>query len=213
MQLAIFRFHGYATPSGRWLEVKLSDKSKFSRDRSGSQSSQTYNSNNSGRGGHRNFRKNSTSSRQHSRSHQMGDAIKSQDNSPDVHKNRSGTRSPLATDFQALLKESPPYTMPIPLEQLHSSISEILQHQSALDRLQAAQMPLDPIDNYSSGSRKLNGPLHEKARSNKKENSPMKEDYKSTTPLYTLKTEQVDILSNENMHRSHKSKERLTQDK
>ena len=194
------------------MEVKPSDKGRFSRDRSGSQSSQAYSSNYYGRGSHRNFRKNSIPTRQYSRSHQMEDSFTLQDNSADAHKNRSGNRSPLPTGFQSHLKESPPYTVPIPAEQLHSSISEIFQHQSALDRLRATQMPLDPIDNCFSGNRKSNG-SHEKSLSNKKENFPMKEDSQGIIPVTTLKKEQVDTFFKESKHSYHKDREGLPQQK
>ena len=133
----------------------------------------------------------------------MGDTIKSQDNSPDAYKNRSGTRSPLTTGFQAQLNGSPPYTMPIPVEQLHSSISEILQHQSALERLRVTQTPLEPIDNYSGGNRKSTGPLHDRPRSNMKENSPIRENSNSATPAVTPIKEQVDVLLKESKHCRH----------
>jgi hypothetical protein len=186
------------------------DKNKPSRDRSGSQSGHAYYSSNyQGRNNHRNFRKNSTSTRQYSRSHPTGDTIKSQNNSPDAHKHWSGTRSP---PTQAQSTGSLPYTVPIPVEQLHSSISEIMQHQSALERLRLAQMPLEPIDNYYGGNRKVTGPPPDNSRWTKKENSPAKDGLKNTTPAVTPNKEPVDIYSDGNNNIGYKSKEGFKQE-
>ena len=190
-------------PSGRPLEVKLPDKSRFLRDRSGSQSSQTYSShslNHQGRFNHRTFRKNSTSSRQHSHSHQFRDPIRFQDNSPDAH-------TEFSPGFQAQSKGPLPYAIPIPVEQLQSTLSEIMQHQSALERLRLAQAPLEPIEHYSGGNRKSNGPLYENPGFNNKENSPVKGASKNTTPEVTPKKDQVGIYSDCNNNNGHSGNE------
>lgn len=177
--------------------MKIPDKGRTSRDRSGSQSSQYYqgqNSNYQVRHNPRNFRKNSISNRAYNRAYNHpyrdGNAVESQDGSPNAHRYQSADRSPLTTGFQAQLEVSPPFAVPVSVENLHSSISEILQHQSAMERLRLAQMPLEPIDNYSGGNRKSNGPQHEKPRWNK-ENSPVKNSPKDTTPVVTPTKEQI----------------------
>jgi hypothetical protein len=187
----ITRFNGLSMPSGRSLEVKIPDKSKLLRDRSGSQSSQTYSShslNHQGRFNHRTVRTNSASSRQHNHPHQIRDPIKSHNNSPEAHKQFS-------PGFKAHPNGPLPYSVPIPAEQLRSTLSEIMQHQSALERLRFAQVPLEPIEHYSGGNRTSNGPLYEKSGFNKKENSPVKDVSKNTTPEITPKKEQVGIFS------------------
>lgn len=187
------------------MEVKAAvEKNKTLRDRSGSQAGQTYyNSNYQGRNNNRNYRKNSTSTRQYSRCYQNGDTIKSQDNSPDAHKHWSVTRSALTqTQSTAPL----PYTVPIPVEQLHSSISEIMQHQSALERLRLSQMPLEPIENYY-GNRKVTWPAADNSQWTKKENSPAKDGLENTTPSVTSNKEPVDINSDESNNIRYRSKE------
>lgn len=68
-------------------------------------------------------------------------------------------------------------------------MSEIMQHQTALDRVLVAQMPLEPVDHYSGGNRKSTGPQHEPFGGSKKENSPMRPVSKDTTPDVTPKKE------------------------
>lgn len=207
---AIARFNGLTTATGHWMEVKLPDKYRTSRDRSGSQSSQTFypshNSNYPVRRNNRNPRKNSTSSRQYNRPHRTGDDVKSQDNSPEAHRYQSGNRSPLTSSFQSQLCVSPPFSAPAQVENFHSSISEIMQHQSAMERLRLAQMPLEPIINYSGGNRKSDGPFYEKSRWNK-ENSPVKDDHKNTALVVTPKKEHAGIYSVENSNNANKVKE------
>jgi hypothetical protein len=193
IQAGIARFNGISMNSGRQLEVKLPEKNyKFSRDRSDSQSSQSYSNYNPthpGRHNPRGFRKNSVSSRQYNRPYQTVEGAKYADNSPDAFKHHSGPHNPHSHAPQIQGMGPPPYTMPIPFEHLHSSISEIMQHHTALDRLIVTQMPLEQVDHYSGGNRKSTGPPYEKFGFNRKENSPVKSASKNTTPDVTPKKE------------------------
>jgi hypothetical protein len=96
--------------------------------------------------------------------------------------------------------------MPIPAEQLHSSIAEVLQHQSAIDRL--AQMPLDSVGNNSHRSRKAAEGVHEKSQWRKKENSPIKNESKNATPMTTPNKEQLGIQTSENNQKGSKNKKK-----
>jgi hypothetical protein len=209
LQLAITRFDGSTTPSGRRLEVKFPDKNKISRDRSGSLSSQTYVPNHyanyPGRHSSRVFRNNSTSSRQFNRPHHASEFVMSQVISPEAHTNQGRSRSPLTAGFQAQLIGPTPFATSIPAEQLRSCVSEVIQHHSAMDRL--AQMPLDSIHNYSNKDRKLNEALRDELQGCKKENSPINDVPKNVTPIANPKKDS-NIHSAENNHKGNRNKKK-----
>jgi hypothetical protein len=76
---------------------------------------------------------------------------------------QSPPRSPLTIGFQSQLRPvqhsfatrqgSIESMQSIPAKQLKSSISEVLQHESALNRI-CQQMPLDNVENYSNAAKK-----------------------------------------------------------
>jgi hypothetical protein len=164
-ELAIRRFNNHRLPSGRTLVVNYP---QGRRDRSNSHSSQSQRGfagnfsnyppprDNDSRPGYRRYslRNNSISYRQ------FNNPAKSTASSSIA---QSPPRSPLTIGFQSQLgpvqhsfvtgQGSIESMQFIPAKQLQSSISEVLQHESALNRI-CQQMPLENVGNYSNAAKK-----------------------------------------------------------
>jgi hypothetical protein len=171
---AIIQYNDHVLPDGARIQVNL-PRSK-DRDRSNSHASQS-NYSNYGRSMYTNGRdseyRQPNSRRLSVRSNQPP-ATSYYDN-PAIHTRQSSfSQSISATPVEA----HPNHVLPI--EQLHSSMSEVLQKTSALGRL---PMPLENIENRQSTNKKSNNQpnksidnieLMSQTGANNKENSPSK---------------------------------------
>jgi len=174
---AIARYNNHVLPDGARLQVNTP---RPRRERSNSHASQS-NYQNSGKSMYNNGRD--------SEYRPMSRRLSVRSNQPNsyYHNTASHTRqsslaqNPLATPVKAQKSKV------IPIEGLHSGISEVLQKNSALERL---KMPLENIENRQSTNKKSNIEtarstdsidLMSKTGANNKENSPTKSGPNSQT--------------------------------
>ena len=164
-ELAIRRFDGYRLPSGRLLVANYPENKRGRSNSYSSQSQRDFMNNSSSYPTSRDSDSRPVSRRPSLRNsvsyRQFNGPLKSTASSSMV---QSPSRSPLTIGFQSQLRPTQhafetgkvliETVQTIPAKQLQSSISEVLQHQSALNRM-GQQVPLENIENYSNISKKL----------------------------------------------------------
>jgi hypothetical protein len=174
---AIARYNNHVLPDGARLQVNMP---RPRRERSNSHASQS-NYQNSGRSMYNNGRD--------SEYRPMSRRLSVRSNQPNSYYHNAATQSrqsslaqnSLATPVEAQMSQV------VPIERLHSGISEVLQKNSALERL---KMPLENIENRQSTNKKSNNQIAKstdsidpmsKTGATNKENSPTKSGPNSQT--------------------------------